>query len=74
MNLSEDLFEAASDGDLDIVKRLVESGADIHSKDDQALSIAAMFGHLEVVKYLVEVGADIHSEDDRALRIAASRG
>ena len=55
MNLFEELFKSAANGNLGEVKCLVESGADIHSEDDLALRFAASRGRLDVVKYLCEV-------------------
>jgi len=65
---------AAFDGDLDVVKYLIDKGADIHANDDNALKQAASRGHLEVVKYLVEKGANIHADNNDSLRWAASNG
>ena len=53
--LLEELWEACQSGNLKEVKRLVESGADIHTWDNEAIRWAAHWGHLEVVKYLCEV-------------------
>jgi ankyrin repeat protein len=50
---------AALNGHLEIVKYLVEHGADIHIWEDEALRVASFNGHLEVVKYLLLQGADI---------------
>ena len=44
---------ASEDGHLDIVKYLVEHGANIHFNN--ALSWALEYGHLDVVKYLVNI-------------------
>lgn len=41
---------------IDVVKYLVEHGADVHAKDDYALRWSARNDHLEVVKCLVEHG------------------
>lgn len=71
---NEALFWFSRRGNLEVLKYLVENGADIHAAKDSALSSAAFNGHLEIVKYLVEHGADIHSEHNRALRWAAERG
>ena len=55
------LFIAAEKGHLEVVRFLVESGAnkDQASTDDGStpLFIAAGKGHLEVVRFLVEFGA-----------------
>lgn len=68
------LHMASQDGYLDVVKSLVEDGADIHSDNDCALQLASEAGHLDVVKYLVENGADIHAENERALKMASEEG
>ena len=57
------LIWASCKGDLEIVKLLVESGADIDAKDNDgwtALMRASWRGYLEIVQYLVEIGADIN--------------
>ena len=62
------LFIAAQNGHLDVVRHLVEVGADKDkARDDGAtpLYIAAENGHLDVVRHLVEVGAD----KDKALQL-----
>ena len=43
---------ASEYGRLDIVKYLVEQGADIHADDDYALRYAVTYDHLEIVDYL----------------------
>ena len=58
---------AAVNGDRGIVKHLLDTGADIDSKDKNGqtpLSGAAMKGHEAVVKLLLEKGADIDSKDE----------
>jgi hypothetical protein len=57
---------AAVNGDRGIVKHLLDTGADIDSKDKGGrtpLSGAAVKGHEAVVKLLLEKGADIDSKD-----------
>ena len=47
---------------IEIVKHLVENGADVNAKDENkatALTEASKNGHLEIVKYLSENGADV---------------
>jgi hypothetical protein len=43
---------ASRHGHLEVVKYLVEHGADIHAEDDYALVLACRKGHFEIVKYL----------------------
>ena len=70
-NKDEALKLAAEYGNLEVVKHLLELGANLHADNDWALRSAAAKGHLEVVKYLVEQGADLHAMNDWALRFAA---
>lgn len=57
---------AVMEGHLDIVKYLVENGAQTDKQDHLdriSLHYAAMEGHLDIVKYLVESGANILAQD-----------
>ena len=57
------LYIPAMDGDLNEIRQLVESGADVNKTDsisgESALMMASGYGNLKVVKYLIEHGADI---------------
>ncbi len=64
---------ASRNGHLEVVKYIIEQGADIHIDDDEALKLASR-GHLDVVKYLLEQGADIHIDDDFPLIEASAYG
>lgn len=60
MEQGEQLCEAAKSGDLDKVKALIDSGADVTYFDSQGLTPlmhAAKHGHADVVKNLLEAGA-----------------
>ena len=64
---SEQLVEAAFDGDLDEVVAWVEKGFHLESTDGRkhtALSEAACQGHLHVVEHLVREGADPNALSD----------
>ncbi|XP_068237591.1 protein fem-1 homolog C-like [Palaemon carinicauda] len=67
-------------GYLDIVKVLVEDGADIESVDDKGatcLILACDNGHYEVVKYLIDVGANVNrkkNDGKTALHLSAKSG
>ncbi len=70
------LQQAASHGNLDVVKALVEAGADLNAIDEDggtALSWAADPGRFEVIKYLVEHGADVNAGKN-ALATACENG
>ena len=57
-------------GQLDIVKYLVQRGANINFLDGFVLFNASKYGHLEVVKFLVEHGANVAAGNYEALRVA----
>lgn len=60
------LHYASTMGDLEVVKYMVEKGADFNMKDNfeqTPLHLAAMYGKLEVVKYLKERGAILNVVD-----------
>lgn len=75
---SEDLRNAALNGQTNIVKQAIEQGVDVHEGDQlerTALMFASYNGQSEIVRFLVEQGADIHkknTEDRTALMFAAS--
>jgi len=65
------LHIACRSGNLDIVKLLIEAGADKEIKDvgrQSPLSIAISNNHIEITRYLVEVGADVHSKGPNNLQ------
>ena len=58
------LHHAARNGDLEIVRQLVSSGADVNATTDHnhfPLYCAAGHGHVETTRYLVENGADLQT-------------
>ena len=57
------LVKAAESGNLELVKKMIEQGADIHTRDEYALRWASNYGHLPVVKFLVENSSYIHIDD-----------
>lgn len=59
--LGEHLLAAAEEGELDMVQKLLDKGADINFRGESgetALIAAALMLHLEVIKLLLEKGAD----------------
>ena len=75
------LFLASSYGRLDIVKYLLEKGADIEAKDKMGrtplITAARERGGIETIRLLVEKGAAVNAVDDAkdsALYLAAWRG
>lgn len=61
--LSSALANAVSNPD--IVRLLLDAGADVHDNEDKALHVACLRGHLQAVVMLLEAGADANSIQDR---------
>ena len=55
--LNEHLITASQLGHIEVVKYLVQHGANVNARDSYALRWAARYGHIEVVKYLKSKGA-----------------
>jgi ankyrin repeat protein len=74
------LNSASSRRYIDIVKLLLEKGADMTVVTNEGwtpLKLASYHGHIDIVKLLLEKGADVEVKDDRGrtpLSIAASNG
>ena len=74
-NMLDNLFlQFSQNGDYEVVKLLLESGADVHALEDFSLRQSSRKGHLEVVKLLLEKGADVHALDDLSLITASNNG
>ena len=68
------LKRSSGRGHLEVVKFLIENGANIHAEDDYALRMSSSNGFTDIVKFLVEIGANIHADDDGALRWSSDNG
>ena len=58
-----DLHEAVKEGNLDLVKRLIERGASINAKDESSttpLYLAVDRGQKDVVLFLIQKGANVN--------------
>jgi len=72
--------DMARDGNIEIVKYLVNTGAYLSYGFERELKQSAMNGHIDVVKYLVSIGAHINDKydatklDATALALSAGHG
>lgn len=73
-SVTDALPAASGKGDAEIVRILLDAGADVETLDGNPLNIAAMNGHKDVVDLLVERGADVNAGKAQALRFAADKG
>jgi len=71
---NDDLIKMCKAGNLDMAKLLLDNGADVHARDDDALRYASLNGHTDIVKLLIDNGADIHACNDDALILASYYG
>jgi uncharacterized protein len=66
--MSRELIEFVRAGDTAAVKRMVDAGADVETRDAEnasLLMLAAHAGDLPMVKLLIESGADVNAGDER---------
>lgn len=66
MKQSSGLIEAVEAGELQLVRTLLDQGADTKVTDDNGITplhLAAYLGHRNIVTALVSAGADIHARD-----------
>ena len=74
------LVDAITGEDVEMVKELIQAGADIEGRDkdgETPLIWASSYGHLEIVQELIQAGADVNAKDNDActpLIWASSRG
>jgi hypothetical protein len=62
------LGEAARWGHIELVRELLQAGADVNSRDNAGstpLMLAASGGNVEAMRLLLEAGADVNAQDDR---------
>lgn len=62
-----DIIEASRNGNIDIVKEIISTGADVNevgADGDTALIWASFYGHTAIVKELINKGADINYTDN----------
>jgi uncharacterized protein len=76
---SAGLHMAAQEGNFNVVKVLVENGANVNilgPVNHSAIRIAARNGHLDIIKYLIEHGADADDKlgNDKATPLEAAAG
>ena len=68
------IHDAAANGDLDLVKKIVEQDPRLVNQDDEhewcPIFHAGLRRHYDVVKYLIDCGADLTAHDGYAIHYA----
>jgi hypothetical protein len=67
LNLVQQFLEAAGKGEIDTLKKCLEQGVDINSRNKQkrtAILVAAMNDQLDAVEFLVQAGANVDLQDE----------
>ena len=72
--IKKDKFLIKNSKNLEIVKFLIENGANVHVNNNEVLKKASENGHLEVVKFLVQNGADVDANNGLPLILASQNG
>ncbi|KAJ3044953.1 hypothetical protein HDV00_000237 [Rhizophlyctis rosea] len=72
MDINLAFIQASYKGHLHVVKLLLESGADLHARNDEALCLASGNGELDMIQFLLSAGADVHAQNNRPLQSAIS--
>ena len=69
------IHDAAANGDLDVIKKIVEQDPRLVNQDDKyewrPIFHAGLRRHYDVVKYLIDWGADLAAHDGYAIHYAA---
>ncbi|KAF9971753.1 hypothetical protein BGZ73_005224 [Actinomortierella ambigua] len=64
--MSQNIWIAASDGDLEAVKKFIAGGSSVNAKDEYGytpLHAAASYGHIDLMKHLIKSGANVNITD-----------
>lgn len=69
----QSLVNAAKNGFIKVIKRMADSGLNIHENHEEALLAAASNGQLKVVKFLIKNGGNVHADYDSDLGDGAFR-
>lgn len=63
------LMEACTNGYIELVKLLIENGADVKYNDYYAFRLSVAYKHLELTKFLLEIGADVNTHNDYSIKV-----
>ena len=74
------LFDAVKKGDIEAVRKYLDAGADVNTKDEDGytlLTVAVAYGSKEIVELLIFNGVDVNAKNDGGstpLNIATAQG
>ena len=73
-NINCQFVNASRYGYLEVVKLLIEKGANVRAQNNQGIIDAEKFGNLEIVEFLIKNGADFRSDNGGTLIEASAEG
>ena len=73
VNINYQFINASRYGYLEVIKLLIEKGANIRTQNNQAIIEASEHGHLEIIDLLIKNGIDIRTQNNQAI-VNASKG
>ena len=69
-DIPSNICVAACNGNIEMLKLLLNVITNIHAQDDYAIHEAICNGNLEIVKLLLRAITDAHAQDDYAIQVA----
>lgn len=72
--LNDQFIYAIDEENVEIMKYLIDNGADVRYRNDKGIRSASRVGNVGIVKYLCERGADIHAEQEESLIFSSIHG
>ena len=73
-NINKQFLESSKFGYLDVIKLLIDLGADVRVHSNCAIILASRGGYLSVVKLLIDCGANVRAQSNRAIILASLFG
>ena len=65
-NKDQAFIAACKNDNIEIIKLMIEDGANIHAQRGCALNNACDNNHIEVVELLIKYGANVHDKNNEA--------
>ena len=74
ININYQFVNASRYGYLEVVKLLIEKGANVRAQNNQGIIVASEYGYLEIVKLLIKNNVDMRAQNNRSIISASFNG